>query len=289
MIKKSEEHGMNLINRQVQHKEFGNGKIIEHTASCVNILFSIGVKKFLFPEAFGAYLELTDKTTAEAVEQYSLSKQLETEASRQAQMPEQQPLAKPRRRTAKRKELFKKVTPDSNVAYRFNSSQAEEILTQWTIPSNSDKKTANRGCPARMHRYSVCLITALDEGETERQRKIVGAFMPKEDPGRTSLDDRPISAHPKYRVCFLGKEADSLSFWDFFTSEKSPDQMTWTSGKQRYVDNLRIAQILKKAAAVKEDSMDKELAEQFFLHFCKTNRVDAKRVPPPSGVLTLSN
>ena len=51
MNKKSEERGMNLIDRQVLHKEFGNGKIVEHTASCVGILFSSGVKKFLFPEA----------------------------------------------------------------------------------------------------------------------------------------------------------------------------------------------------------------------------------------------
>ena len=280
---------MNLIDRQVLHKEFGNGKIVEHTASCVGILFSSGVKKFLFPEAFGAYLKLIDKTTAEAVERYSLSKQEEAEAQRQAQMPALQPPTKPRRKPAKRKELLKTVTPDSNVAYRFNSSQAEEILNQWSIPSNNDKKAPNRGYPARLHRYSVCLITALDEGEPEQQRKIVGAFMLKEDPGRKDTDDRPISAHAKYRVCFSAREVQSLLYWDFFVSEKSPDQMTWTGGKQRYVDNLRIAQILKEAAAIKEDPTEKESAERFYLHFCKTNRVDAKRITPPSGALAASN
>ena len=280
---------MNLIDRQVLHKEFGNGKIIEHTASCVNVLFSSGVKKFLFPDAFGAYLELADQTAAEAVERYSQSKQEEAEAQRQAQMPAQPPPAKPRRKPAKRKELLKTVTPDSNVAYRCTSSQAEEVLNQWSIPSNNDKKTPNRGCPARLHRYSVCLITALDEGEPEQLRKIAGVFMLKEDPGRKDTDDRPISAHTKYRVRFLAEEAQSLSYWDFFAGEKCPDQMTWTGGKQRYVDNLRIAQILKEAAAIKKDPAEKELAERFFSHFCKTNRVDAKRVASLSETTEVSN
>ncbi len=61
---------MNLVNRQVLHKAFGSGNLVEHPDGSVNLMFSSGVKKFLFPDAFGDYLQLVDHTAAEAVNRY---------------------------------------------------------------------------------------------------------------------------------------------------------------------------------------------------------------------------
>lgn len=51
---------MNVVNEQIRHILFGDGKVIYHEADILSIQFSeqYGVKKFLYPDAFEKYLKL---------------------------------------------------------------------------------------------------------------------------------------------------------------------------------------------------------------------------------------
>lgn len=270
---------MNLINRQVLHKAFGSGKIVEHTDDSVGILFSSGIKKFLFPDAFGDYLELVDRSAAEAVRRYMQATKQAIESTTPAQQPEQ--LQKTRKKAAPAKSRPTPVHPDAHVAYRFTDHEACEVLKNWTIPQGNDVKNKSKGCPARLHRFSVCLITALACGESERERTILGAFMLKDDPKCVPTGENPIAAHPKYRMTLQNNASNCLRYWDFAAGEKRADQPEWSGGNRRYVSALRIAQILKRFAELKENTSEKEAADRFFLHFCKTNRINAQNLPAP--------
>jgi hypothetical protein len=53
---------MNLINETVFHTQFGSGVVTEQTMTRITIKFGeeYGIKKFSYPHAFGAFLELAD-------------------------------------------------------------------------------------------------------------------------------------------------------------------------------------------------------------------------------------
>ena len=57
---------MNVINEQIRHSVFGEGKIIGQEADRISVQFSekYGTKKFLYPEVFADHLELENSDTA---------------------------------------------------------------------------------------------------------------------------------------------------------------------------------------------------------------------------------
>lgn len=61
--------------------------------------------------------------------------------------------------------------------------------------------------------------------------------------------------------------------------------MSWNSGKYRYFDNLWMAQILRTIISLKTDPQEKELAQQFFKHYCKMNQITASELPEHNGTL----
>ena len=46
-----------------------------------------------------------------------------------------------------------------------------------------------------------------------------------------------------------------------------------------------MAQILLDIAELKSDPKERELAQQFFEHFCKMNLITAEELPKPNGAL----
>ena len=46
-----------------------------------------------------------------------------------------------------------------------------------------------------------------------------------------------------------------------------------------------MAQILLDIVSLKSDPSERELAQQFFKHFCKMNQITAQELPKPDGAL----
>ena len=76
-----------------------------------------------------------------------------------------------------------------------------------------------------------------------------------------------------------------MLFWKYYVNEKSPDKMTWNTGKYRYFDNEWMAQILLDIVSLKSDTPEHELAQSFFDHFCKMNQIMKEELPEPNGAL----
>lgn len=60
---------MDLTNELVTHPVFGKGKIIDQESTRITIQFTkeIGVKQFIYPDAFEKYLNMCNPATAQSV------------------------------------------------------------------------------------------------------------------------------------------------------------------------------------------------------------------------------
>lgn len=58
---------MNLIGIEVIHKSFGNGSVVEESDEYITIKFLIGIKKFLYPDAFENFLSITNLQIQEKI------------------------------------------------------------------------------------------------------------------------------------------------------------------------------------------------------------------------------
>jgi hypothetical protein len=63
---------MNLCGEFITHKAFGRGQIVDLENHCVTVIFqdTNEKKRFIYPEAFGKYLTLENKTLVRQVQEY---------------------------------------------------------------------------------------------------------------------------------------------------------------------------------------------------------------------------
>ena len=77
-----------------------------------------------------------------------------------------------------------------------------------------------------------------------------------------------------------------MLFWNYYFDEKSSDKTIWNSGRQRYFDNIWMAQILRDIVVLREKSEDEEDAKAFYDYFCKVNLINQKELANASGALS---
>ena len=73
---------MNLIGQGVMHRDLGAGEIKEQTERTIEVLFSQGQKKFLFPDVFENFLTANDETIAGEIQAVLAEKAEERERLR---------------------------------------------------------------------------------------------------------------------------------------------------------------------------------------------------------------
>lgn len=283
---------MNLCNKQVVHKSFGQGSVVEQSDSVIKVLFSCGERKFVFPDALGTHLTLLDEEAADKVESY---KQEVEQERRQEELELEQQRAEEYERERSARELEQlmknhKISPASQAVFWCDVEEIEKVFTEWEVFTGLKQSGAQKGQPnrlVRLHQNSACLITRRDSDEPEHNRRIVGAFMVHETFIGKLCETGIIPAHSVYRLRLSEDESKEMRFWNYYLNERYPDSMTWNSGRHRYFDNLWMAQILRDIVELKKGSVDFELAQDFFSHFCRMNQLDPKELPEPSGALLL--
>ncbi|MEH7381956.1 malate synthase [Bacillus sp. JJ1533] len=281
---------MNLINKEVSHKRFGKGSVVKHNDSIIEIHFATESKKFVFPDAFGKHLKLQDKSAASSLEKIIRKKEMEREKIEQEKEEEKDRLRKEQQLRLEHEKLMKnyKLHPESQTVFWCDADEVNKVFTEWEVFTGEIKSGINKGKPNKPNRIypnSVCLITARDLSMPEKDRRILGAYMVKEDFIGKFSEDGNIPAHSEFRLQLTEQESDQMPFWKYYVNEKSPDKMTWNTGKYRYFENVWMAQILHDIVSLKSDSQEHELAQKFFEHFCRMNRIMEEELPEPNGAL----
>ncbi|EON74417.1 hypothetical protein [Lysinibacillus sphaericus] len=281
---------MNLINKKVTHKRFGMGSIVKHNDSSIEIHFASENKMFVFPDVFGKHLTLHDKSDANSLEKIIQKKEIKRKEEEWKKEEEKKLQRKNQELRLEHEKLMKhhKLHPESQMVFRCDTEEQNSSFSEWKVFSGTIKSGNNKGRPnkpTRLHQNSAVLLTAIDSGMPEKDRRILGVYMVNEDFIGKLCEDGIIPAHSKYRLQLTEQESDQLLLWKYYVNEKSPDKMTWNTGKYRYFNNLWMAQILLDIVSLRSNPEERELAQQFFKHFCKMNQITVQDLAKPNGAL----
>ncbi|MRX73871.1 malate synthase [Bacillus lacus] len=281
---------MNLIDKKVTHKSFGVGSIVKQNDSSIEIHFGSENKKFVFPDVFGKFLVLHDKDVAYSVEKIIQKNELEQREEELKKEEEKKLQRKNQEVRLEHEKLMKnhKLHSESQMVNWCDAEEQNSSFSEWKVFSGVIKSGTNKGKPnkpVRLHQNSAVLLTAVDSGMPEKDRRILGVYMVDKNFIGKLCEDGYVPAHSKYRLQLTEQESDRMRFWNYYVNEKSPQKMTWNTGKYRYFYNTWLAQILRDIVSLKSDPKEKELAQQFFEHFCKMNLINEQELPNPNGAL----
>ncbi len=281
---------MNLINKKVTHKRFGMGSIVKQNDSSIEIHFGSENKKFVFPDVFGKHLTLHDKNIANSLEKIIQEKEMERQKEEWKKEEEKKLLRKKQELRMEHEKLMKnhKLHAESQMVFWCDTEEQNSAFSEWKVFSGIIKSGTNKGKPnkpIRLHQNSAVLLTAIDPSAPEKDRRILGVYMVNENFIGKLCEDGNIPAHSKFKLQLTEQESDQMLFWEYYVNEKFPQKMTWNTGKYRYFDNTWMAQILRDIVSLRSDPTERELAQQFFEHFCKMNQIIEQELPKPNGSL----
>lgn len=278
-----------LIDKQVVHKIFGKGRIVKFRDSYIGIDFPSGNKKFVFPDAFGTYLTLTDQKMAKMVQERKREceeKKQKLKELRELQSKKRQHLLAQERNITRRE--TQKIHPQSQSVFWCREQEQDSVFERWDVFTGTIKNGEKQGQPrrlARINQNSACLLTAREPDIPEKDRRILGVFMVNETFDNKTCVNGYIPAHSKYRLRLSKQETEKMLFWNYYVSKKYLHRMAWNTGRHRYFDNIWMAQILRDIVSLKEDPVEQENAQQFFEYFCQMNQIKKEEIPEPNGAL----
>ncbi len=276
---------MDLVDKQVAHEVFGEGKVVKCDDSYVKVSFLSGHREFVFPDAFGKYLTLVDPKARSFVGRLVQRKTKELK-ERQEKLEELRNLreARRRRRVELERRKGRKIHPQSQSVFWCEKEEHDSIFEEWSVSTGVIGSGPRAGEPRRLSRVGLntaCLLTARDRDEPEKKRRILGAFMI----GGAMSNDGRICAHPEYRLRLSNQESQKMLFWNYYVNTRYPHKMTWNTGRHRYFDNIWMAQILQGIVSMKEGPQEQELAQRFLRYFCSMNDIEEDEIPKPEGPL----
>jgi hypothetical protein len=261
---------MNIINKTVRHKTFGEGKVCEVNESFVSVQFGSRVRKFIFPDAFREYLILVENQSRKYVDEML------------TEMDEVLKLKKEKeQREMESKRLLRSLPLNENaqVAFGFFYNDKQKVLEDFAVTTGISRSGQSRGkprIPSRVYPNSACLLTFRERNEREEKRYIWGVFMAGEDFIGSQCSDGIIYAHEKYRIILTEEERENFEFWKYF-ADASRDSKKWGLAEFRYFSNATMALILNDIHKVKQGTDEQQLCEDFLNYFCSLNRIDKSR------------
>lgn len=254
---------MRLEGKAVSHMKFGEGTVKELQEKYITVLFPQGEKKFLYPNSFVKFLTIKDKAVQTEMNQM-LEQILKEEESKRAE------------ETIQQEQLEKiqglKVGPDSQAVFGLIENDREKIFSTWSVYAGSYQSGASKGDPKRPVRLklnSACLLTECPKGIGEKRRRIIGAFMLKENFESSACKDGIIPGHEKYRIQLSDKEV--LMYWDYFSDENAVSK--WGNVELKYFPNLTMQKILGDMRQAIKDPGRRQEAEEFYQYFCLVNKL----------------
>lgn len=280
---------MNLINEEISHEVFGQGNIVEHEGAIVTVEFNQAVKKFVYPDALGKFITLTDRETAESLKKFFLKKEEEKEALKKQQEEERERQAFKQQRLNDLKN--NKIHGSSQIVFWLDKEEKENVFVDWQVFTGEVQSGENKGQPnraVRLRSNSASLLTSRRSDQPETERRIQGLYMVEETFSGNRNDEGIVPSHVDYRIEFTDEEAEKMLFWNYYINKNHPHRMTWNSGKFRYLDNICIAQILKDLIAFRTDESQIKEATDFLEYFCQMNALDRNAIPQVNGALKQS-
>jgi len=203
---------MQLLGQPVRHNAFGTGVITGLSGNIITIDFAQGEKRFQYPDAFSRFLTLKDAGKQNEI-RAGYERRLRAErAERQKELERQERLGKIR---------SMKVTPYSQAAFDIPwkeakaAAEADAVSTGFYLSGYSKDRPR---IPSRLKPNSACLLTTLETGCEEKERRILGAFMVRDDFWGAYCREGVIKAHDRYKLYL--PSGSMLPYWNYFEQEE---------------------------------------------------------------------
>lgn len=251
---------MNIIGQPIQHKTFGSGIVTAFTGEIITVCFQDSEKKFIYPDAFKNFLALKDQKIQQSIERRIEDREAAIQQKNQMEQAE---------RDRRQKLLNFKVAANSHAVFNILPEQAEQVCKTYTVSTGKYLSGYSKGQPRianRMKPNSVCLLTECANGQAEKKRKIIGAFMVRKDFFGADVHDGVIEGDPQYRL--LVPAGCQMLFWKYVNQDMPP---RWGNATFKYCSGDAINQILSNLVEIFKTTAQKESAINFYRYFCKTN------------------
>ena len=234
---------MQLLGQPVRHNAFGTGVITGLSGNIITIDFAQGEKRFQYPDAFSRFLTLKDE------------------------LERQERLGKIR---------SMKVTPYSQAAFDIPwkeakaAAEADAVSTGFYLSGYSKDRPR---IPSRLKPNSACLLTTLETGCEEKERRILGAFMVRDDFWGSYCREGMIRAHDRYKLYL--PSGSMLPYWNYFEQEEFVPR--WGKVVFKYFSSRVMQRILLDMCGVMDGTDQGETAAEFCDYFCAINRLSAEQ------------
>ncbi|AOV09163.1 malate synthase [Sporosarcina ureilytica] len=280
---------VNLINEEITHKVFGEGNIVGHEESVITVDFNEKIKKFVYPDAFGEFITLNDRSVAKSLEKIFLKREKKEEALLRKRKEEQERLALEQQLRDKLKN--NRIHESSQIVFWLDVEEQQHVFTDWQVSTGTIQSGVNKGQPnraARLRPNSAGLLTVRGAEQRETERQILGLYMVNEAYSGNLSEDGMVPSHAEFRIQLSDQEAEEMLFWNYYINQNHPHRTSWNSGKYRYFDNVWTAQILKDIIALRTDEEQIKEAQRFLEYFCQMNALDMNNIPEANGALKQS-
>jgi hypothetical protein len=250
-----------MIGQAVKHNVFGTGVITVIHDSVVTICFGKEEKRFIYPDAFKKHLVFKDLAEQKRMDKMIIKKMQAKEEIRRA--------AQAERERQRKSENFKIIT-NSQAVFNLAAQDKKHVFSDWIVSTGKYLSGYSKGqprVPDRLKPNAACLLTERPKNLPESERRIVGAFMVKDDFFGDECKDGIICAHEKYRVAL--SEQEFLPFWKYFSESVQPK---WGNTAYKYFSNKVMQSILQDMVKTSAPENRKNI-EAFDQYFRKINHL----------------
>lgn len=254
---------MKLLGLEVIHKKFGTGVITHITDNKVSVRFGNSEKLFLFPDVFGKYVAVKNK---------SIQRQLE-ELNESYLKSKKQEKEKINREKTYRNRLYNmRIHQRSQAVFDISQEEISDMEKTAFLDAGCYLSGLRKGTPripSALQPNSGILLTKCEYGKDEKERKIIGAVMVDDTFWGKECTDGQIRLHKKY-IMILPEKSRFL-FWNTCKQESIPN--AWGKVAFKYLPNHIMKQILQE---IRKKAVGTELenkSEEFYHYFCKLNRL----------------
>lgn len=255
---------MQLEGMAVSHRKFGEGTVKELREKYITVLFPQGEKKFPYPNSFVKFLTIKDKSIQTEMDRMLEHIIQEEESKRAEEISEHERLEEIQNL---------KIRSDSQAAFGFVENDRQSVFSSWSVYAGSYQSGGSKGkpkLPVRLKRNSACLLTECPKGTAEKRRRIIGAFMLRDNFEGSACMDGMIQSHERYKIQLEDKEA--LLYWNYFSGEGEITK--WGNVELKYFSNIIMQTILYDMKQAMTDPAAKQEAEEFYQYFCLINKLN---------------
>src|SRR5699024_7781550 len=144
---------MNLINEEITHKIFGEGKIVKLDEYIITIDFENDVKDFVYPDVFREFVTLKNADVAKSLNEILVQREEEKAAhDRKIEAKKMEQIAENKRREKMRNH---KIHESSQIVFSLDEEEEQNVFTDWTIFTGRVQSGKNEGKQNRVTHLST--------------------------------------------------------------------------------------------------------------------------------------